>query len=739
MADDQMRMKAQLINEVSGPVKAMQRDMQAFVKATKDLQAVFNKYGKENVLVGKGTKDNVKQMGLLRREFEGLKNIVHRVSPAFGEVSSEVGKLNLGAGALIGTMAAVGYAMYEGIKHTAEFADKMRQLKFAARETGLAAPQLKQLQLAAEQFGISGDQMTESMYGFADAMTRVHQQDAGFLNSIRPASKYTQELVKMGFEGKGTADELEALFRAMDKIKKEHPGVVGQQLSRSLAGMFGVRPELSRLSLDEFKKLMADIKELGFDPFRLKQAEKDAAAFNTELNKTKIIMDAWGTAIEANLLKPMTMLIHDLNQLMSFKMPDQGLQSIFRERLGLEHTIRGPSDVPDSAPVKSRAPWTAKGLPKFAEGAVVTQPTIAQIGEKGPEAVIPLTGGGFDPFVMMQLMIEDVFGNKRGGGYALTGGGGAGGKMAALAGMGVPIGPSSISRGSLGKTFGGLAGTGPLFRRGVGPRARRSDHDVTPLPEVGQADLAADRKAYAEELARNPALAQRMAQISLGENRNPQANLAVIETIMNRASVRRTSLAAQMRSVNEGGYYPPSTFAGGAGGLANQKASDLAYANIRRALGGSNMSNYATDNSSQGLAYSERFGGSMGGYGRPGQAPGKFTFQSEFGGKGTGTPGTETFFSPGWGGGREGYEKWRKTLADRAAVDRAAVNGAMGTSAQKIEGAADLNVKVTAPPGTSVSSSSSGIFQRPNIERNIQMMPSSSGPAQGISGFDQPM
>ena len=35
------------------------------------------------------------------------------------------------------------------------------------------------------------------------------------------------------------------------------------------------------------------------------------------------------------------------------------------------------------------------GTPEFmAEGGIVTRPTLAMIGERGPEAVIPLTGGG---------------------------------------------------------------------------------------------------------------------------------------------------------------------------------------------------------------------------------------------------------------------------------------------------------------------------------------------------------
>jgi len=33
-------------------------------------------------------------------------------------------------------------------------------------------------------------------------------------------------------------------------------------------------------------------------------------------------------------------------------------------------------------------------IPRMAEGGIVTQPTIAMIGESGPEAVVPLSGAG---------------------------------------------------------------------------------------------------------------------------------------------------------------------------------------------------------------------------------------------------------------------------------------------------------------------------------------------------------
>jgi hypothetical protein len=148
-------------------------------------------------------------------------------------------------------------------------------------------------------------------------------------------------------------------------------------------------------------------------------------------------------------------------------------------------------------------------------------------------------------------------------------------------------------------------------------------------------------------------------------------------------------------------------------------------------LGGGNVSDYATDNSSIGLAYTERYGGSRGGYGRPGQPPGKFTFQSEYGGRGgTGSPGMETFFSPGWGGSgrasRGRYLAWRRQLdEDRAQLDAANANPI------KVDGSGKITVDVNAPKGTKVGAEGGGLFKDVEVNRQVQMEPAAGGPPEG--------
>ena len=53
-----------------------------------------------------------------------------------------------------------------------------------------------------------------------------------------------------------------------------------------------------------------------------------------------------------------------------------------------------------------------------------------------------------------------------------------------------------------------------------------------------------DRSKYAEELKKNPALRDKIMRIAANEQgANPKGTQAVIESLMNRAAVRGTSLA----------------------------------------------------------------------------------------------------------------------------------------------------------------------------------------------------
>jgi hypothetical protein len=134
-----------------------------------------------------------------------------------------------------------------------------------------------------------------------------------------------------------------------------------------------------------------------------------------------------------------------------------------------------------------------------------------------------------------------------------------------------------------------------------------------------------DRERFRQELEQKPWLREKIKHISLGENQDPRANTAVLETMMNRAVTRGTSLEAQARrhrssGVDEGGYYA------GYNAHPSAESGTMFERNLAEVLKGSNVSGYATDNSSGALAARER-------------ASGAFTHHTTLNG--------ENFFSPG--------------------------------------------------------------------------------------------
>jgi hypothetical protein len=170
---------------------------------------------------------------------------------------------------------------------------------------------------------------------------------------------------------------------------------------------------------------------------------------------------------------------------------------------------------------------------------------------------------------------------------------------------------------------------------GHGDHSDHTEHRSRDSADVGDIPYSPsgnpfDRARFAKELKDKPWLREKMAHISLGENQDPRANLAVIETMMNRAVVRGTSLEAQVRrhkssGVDEHGYY-----AGWAPSFSFDKRAMFEH-NLGEALGEggkgqSNISRYATDNSSGGFADGEA-------------ASGRFNRHMTING--------ESFFSPG--------------------------------------------------------------------------------------------
>jgi hypothetical protein len=166
----------------------------------------------------------------------------------------------------------------------------------------------------------------------------------------------------------------------------------------------------------------------------------------------------------------------------------------------------------------------------------------------------------------------------------------------------------------------------------------------------GTGALATDRAKFKAEMDANPALKEKVLRIAANEQgKNAGGTQAVIESMMNRASMKGTSLAAQAKWTGEGGYYEQGNM--GKGALENKEHAAVLNKSLEGALAGSNTTDYATDNASQGLA-------------RKRKANNEMEFTKEFNG--------ESFFRPGRVSGQGNVNKhaaWMNRMKQQDAAN----------------------------------------------------------------------
>lgn len=734
MPDDRMRIIAELLNKVSDPMKRMQRDVESFAKAGKDMQNIFKKFGPQLVdLDNKQRRHSRETLPQFRREMEALRDAFKKILPQFSDVTDKVSAFGLGAGTAIGSITAFGAAIYETGKSAKEFSESMRALRFASQESGYSISQIKQLDLAAGQFGLSAEQMRGAAKSFTESMVLLHKHNPEMIRAILPTKQFGTELWRMAIAGKYGAENMGALFRAMDNIKKAMPGTEGQVISGRLAKAFGLPPELARLNEQQFNEIMKITKDLGPDPYKLKEATEQASKLNKELLRTSAIFESWKVSIGTELSAMFDKLLNKFNDAAGHFRPNAGSgipsQSILGRMLGKKPNFN------------ERFYFDPNGLgaKPFGTGGIVSEPTLAFIGERGPEAVIPLTGSGFDPFAASAALVAQIFGDSGAGNVAaLAAGklgphhmsGGGSGKLGALAGLGLG-GQSGGGLGAMGtvprhlrQPGGGRAELGKHLGmvRG-GARHRLGMH--LGMDQGASGGLSStgdiDRSSF-NYVLNDPAFVARMASMGKGEvglKSNLKTQRAIAEQAFNRWYVRKQPAGTDLYH-GRGGYYAANTFRNVSKEEVERYKRDVLIPVIR---GGTNEAFGTTGNASN--------------------EPGNMVAMHQFGRHTPGfwmdlKTGQKTDLPPSYMKGQaeamfmEGPFKRQLAHADG---DRRTL---ASNSAQQVEGTGQLDVHVTAPAGTKVNAKGGGIFQKTNIQRNIQNFPASAGPIQDYSGFDLP-
>jgi len=161
-----------------------------------------------------------------------------------------------------------------------------------------------------------------------------------------------------------------------------------------------------------------------------------------------------------------------------------------------------------------------------------------------------------------------------------------------------------------------------------------------------------NREWARKELAAKPWLREKILELAANEEGPGRGATQIMETMMNRAEVRGTTLEQQARWTHEGGYYDDRQ--GRARATNTVRGNRQSYENsLDEALRGSNHADYATDNSSGQMARDEANSG-------------KFRLRTK-------TDAGNYLFSPGWA--ERGYiPKWEKWQKEKAAAPTSAEN-----------------------------------------------------------------
>jgi len=533
----------------------------------------------------------------------------------------DIGKTILGVGGAYSAITQL-------TKSLTELATTRVQLEMFAQDTRITAEGIETMRGAMSRMGVEA----KTADGYIASMSNKLQQ----LAAMREGSQLFQELEKMGPGGVKLARDLmsetdvnKQIHKIIEVFKTQSP-----QVQYYLAQMLGV-PQSVLLNLSEYEKKVGEV---------LKVSAEIAQKYVDNQKELLENLDAEWTVFGAHALEKLNRWYEEISGGKELANKKHPVAEWFKNQFDLlEKDVRTTiTEVKELyalfEDIMKWGDWVIEKWKQFrgtsekqvterkeageSDALALGQAAAGDVPDKGSAAAIEQQRLG-DENIELLTSIKD-----------------------SLLRIEAPTGATGGMGGAGLQRWGGpMQASGGGFRpqRGTGiPRSSKYEGESQPAStEAG----VIDRSRFAKELAGNPELRDKVLAISAGEQgSNKQGNIAVIETMMNRAAMTGTTLAYQARTVGQGGYYAGYK----PGALNDPKLREFYENNLKTVLEGSNVSNYATDNASGGLA------------GRHVQT-GRFERRFEAGG--------ETFFAPGWGnsgGGRDRahYDQWRANIDD---------------------------------------------------------------------------
>lgn len=716
MAEDNLKLNAELVDKVTGPLRNIAKELEKFAKA----ESQAHREGSRR------STDHTNKLWLLRREWVALAgNMRSVVSPALSELSIGLGGIGVSA-------AGIGIAVAAAISAVKDFAKTSTSLINVSNQTKFFKDQVLQWQIAGEGMGLSIGQVNESLKSFSALMDQTNRRSVfGFQRWMEMPG--LREMLG-GDQFTRMKDRMAQARHAIDVINKNIPDADKRRRALSILGL---PEELAGFTKDQIDRFF-DSAKAAVDNNKDKIDWEKGFDANIAFNRISSELGLLKQRV-ANRIVDVFDTAHDYKKNMedflsgkSFRTPESyvtkenTLSPLSLLRSGKTYLGRFRDWMNSQTPA-----GTAPGAGEF-PGSDELEKALKSPRRSGTSGQALRSAIGLSDIRDFEGAVER--GTQRGVVSGLR-------EYYATAAAGTDISQGTtggVSR-PIGRMGGGMIGERPGFggfrpypggrTGGGGGRSDSLEGGGGGGPEPAtQPGLAADRARYARELT--PQMVDRIKQISAGENTNSTANLAVLETVFNRAGSRKQSLGQvtqQYTGPGSPGYYPGSTFSGGSSNYNNNsRIRAMVDNNWRKVLAGSNVSDYATDNSSGGLAVRD-------------QSTGAFRLHHKYNG--------ESFFSPGNRGrgrqSRTSYEEWlarvtapqppksntgyfrrgipmhRDGSEKKSLLEGAKEAGVVG----RVEGSASLDITLNGfPRGTHTRMSSEGLLKEVKLNRGTQMV-----------------
>lgn len=573
-SDETMRLVATVVDGYSGPLKEMMNALKKISEGSKDIHAK----GKKDVV------DHTKTYRELGEQIRKVKdNGVNILTPSLAAMGVTVYGLSEGMGKLVETLRGAG--------------ERWNVLNETTKRGGVTPAYVNAIGRAFERMGMDAGKADAAVGSIGESLDKLKAHDPQEMNRL--TGVYQDLLPFLDKITKGAKDREEEMTRIAGAVTDEKFPIWKR---RKLAEAFGIDPALASRTGAEFGKALRESMQRELDH---KVDPKTLEGLRDAFTHLRAAQRDYGDDMVSIFGAPGIRLVD------GFASALDGLGKKYREQFGGHGTVPLHPDslfgrAASALGFKTKEPESANGRVSGAFDALTKKEQQETVARGTTQGVLD----AFRQWMSSQSEAQKFADGLRPIAYhpANDAAGGApaprfGSKM--FPNINDAGGPFSKTQRDA------ISGGGAPDGAGSGPTS---------------GSLAEQRKRFAQELQNNPGLRDKVLRIAANEQgRHPEGTQSVLETMMNRAIVRKTSLEQQARwHRSEGGYYDEGNM--GRGALENAKSRAVLENSLRNTLNGGNLSNYATDNSSGSLAARER-------------ATGKFRYRKDFNG--------ETFFAPG--------------------------------------------------------------------------------------------